>query len=438
MCSSTRGPAIAPSLVTCPTKIDDDAALLGEPRQLRRAFAHLRHAAGRRLQRLRVDGLDRVDDDDLGLRRVDRRDDRLELHLGQQLDRRVDEAQPLRAQRDLLDRFLAGHVQRAMRGAERRADACSSSVDLPMPGSPPSSTTPPGDEAAAQHAIELLEPGGDRARSPAPSTRASGVTDRASAGDGLEAHGARVWRRSRRACSTRRSCGHWPCHLGAVPPHSVQRVDGLCLGHRLRACACTSRERARVGEVVLRDDARTPSPARTRRRTRTTCGRRRSPTQPPDAMCRVDAHEPRRQQRRERRIGEDRRAPRTGATRPRRHGAPAARSARASTQPSSPRSKSMPPRLPPAGRAARDVANADATTSRRASRTRRRIARRRRRRRSGRRRRRTRQTPPGCRRPSRRSRGRSALSTSDARRDGRMPPVEARVDAARSGRRAGT
>ena len=63
---------------------DDDAALLGEARQLRRAFAHLRDAARRRRQRLGVDGLDRIDDDDLGRRRVDRRDDRLELHFGQQ------------------------------------------------------------------------------------------------------------------------------------------------------------------------------------------------------------------------------------------------------------------------------------------------------------------------------------------------------------------
>ena len=42
----------------------DDAALLGEARQLRRAFAHLRDPAGRRRERLRVDRLDRIDDDD--------------------------------------------------------------------------------------------------------------------------------------------------------------------------------------------------------------------------------------------------------------------------------------------------------------------------------------------------------------------------------------
>ena len=62
----------------------DDPALLREPRQLRRAFADLGDAAWRRGQRLGVGGLDRIDDDDLGLRRPDRRDDRLELDFGQQ------------------------------------------------------------------------------------------------------------------------------------------------------------------------------------------------------------------------------------------------------------------------------------------------------------------------------------------------------------------
>ncbi len=48
MCSSTRGPASAPSLVTWPTSTMNDAALLGKARQLRRAFAHLRNRSRRR------------------------------------------------------------------------------------------------------------------------------------------------------------------------------------------------------------------------------------------------------------------------------------------------------------------------------------------------------------------------------------------------------
>ena len=62
---------------------DDDVALLREPRQLRRAFAHLRDAARRRGQRFGVRGLDRVDDDDFRRLGGDGRDDRFELDLGQ-------------------------------------------------------------------------------------------------------------------------------------------------------------------------------------------------------------------------------------------------------------------------------------------------------------------------------------------------------------------
>ena len=49
-----------------------------------------------------------------------------------------------------------------MRRADIARSACSSSVDLPMPGSPPSSTTAPGDEPAAEHAIEFADAGGER------------------------------------------------------------------------------------------------------------------------------------------------------------------------------------------------------------------------------------------------------------------------------------
>ena len=50
-----------------PDEDHDDPALLGEPRELRGALADLRDAPGGRGQRLGVGGLDRVDDDDLGL-----------------------------------------------------------------------------------------------------------------------------------------------------------------------------------------------------------------------------------------------------------------------------------------------------------------------------------------------------------------------------------
>ncbi len=56
---------------------------------------------------------------------------------------RAVEPEAARAQRHLRARFLAGDVQRAAPACDRVSSACSSSVDLPMPGSPPISTTPP-------------------------------------------------------------------------------------------------------------------------------------------------------------------------------------------------------------------------------------------------------------------------------------------------------
>jgi hypothetical protein len=75
----------------------DHAALLGEPRQLGGTFADLRDAARGRGEHVGVRGLDRIDNDELRLRRIDCGDNRFELHFGEQLDRRIDEAKSLRA-----------------------------------------------------------------------------------------------------------------------------------------------------------------------------------------------------------------------------------------------------------------------------------------------------------------------------------------------------
>ena len=103
-----------------PDQDHGNRALLGEPCELRRAFAHLCDAAWRRFERLRVDGLDRVDHHDLGLTAADCRDDCLELHFRQQLDRSVDQTQAPGTHRNLLGRLLSGHVERALAGADRR------------------------------------------------------------------------------------------------------------------------------------------------------------------------------------------------------------------------------------------------------------------------------------------------------------------------------
>ena len=141
-----------------PDQDDGDRALLGEPGELRRAFAHLRHASGRRFQRFGVHGLDRIDDDHLGLSRPYRADDRFELDLREKLDRCIDQSEPLRAHRDLFGRFFAGDVQ----GAPRRADrghCLQQQRRLSDPGIAAEQDHRAGDQATAENAVEFLEAG---------------------------------------------------------------------------------------------------------------------------------------------------------------------------------------------------------------------------------------------------------------------------------------
>ena len=71
MCSNIRGPANAPSLVTWPTSTTGTSLLFGVNEQLPGAFANLRYAAGRGLERRQIDRLNRVDDHQAGLHRRD-------------------------------------------------------------------------------------------------------------------------------------------------------------------------------------------------------------------------------------------------------------------------------------------------------------------------------------------------------------------------------
>ena len=64
----------------------DRPAGLRVARQVRHALAHLRDRAGRRGELLGVQRLDRIDDGDLGLRLFQRREDALELDLGEELE----------------------------------------------------------------------------------------------------------------------------------------------------------------------------------------------------------------------------------------------------------------------------------------------------------------------------------------------------------------
>ena len=94
-------------------------------------------------------GLDRVDDRERRALGLERGQDVAQVGLGGEPQRRVGEAEAAGAHADLRGGLLAGDVdRRPRRGAAKAAAACRSSVDLPMPGSPPTrmaeaGTSPP-------------------------------------------------------------------------------------------------------------------------------------------------------------------------------------------------------------------------------------------------------------------------------------------------------
>ena len=145
MCSSTRGPAMAPSLVTWP---DDEGGRLGALGEGHQAAGHLAHLADGARRRAEL-GQEQVWMESmasaagsltLGGRRGSCR--RRSRRRGAE-PRRV-HAQPLGAHAGLAQRLLAGDVERRAPSAASRSRAARRSVLLPMPGSPPSSTSEPG------------------------------------------------------------------------------------------------------------------------------------------------------------------------------------------------------------------------------------------------------------------------------------------------------
>ena len=97
-----------------------DVLRLGREQQLRRRLAHLADAAGRRLHLQREHGLDRVDDDQRRLEPGHLLEDALEAGLGQQVERRVADAEPLAARLHLVLGFLARAVEHRPGGRGRR------------------------------------------------------------------------------------------------------------------------------------------------------------------------------------------------------------------------------------------------------------------------------------------------------------------------------
>ena len=88
-----------------------DVVALRREQELRRGFAHLADAARRRLELQREHRLHRVDDDQRRLDAADFFENALDAGLGEQIQRRVADAEAIAARLDLVLGFLAGRVE---------------------------------------------------------------------------------------------------------------------------------------------------------------------------------------------------------------------------------------------------------------------------------------------------------------------------------------
>jgi hypothetical protein len=98
-----------------------EGSSLGREQKIRRRLPHLTDAARRRLQLQRKHGLNRVHDQERGLEAIDLFQQPLDARLGEQIQRRVRNAQPLSAHLDLMLGLLAGAVQHRPHSARQNA-----------------------------------------------------------------------------------------------------------------------------------------------------------------------------------------------------------------------------------------------------------------------------------------------------------------------------
>ena len=142
---------------------DQDAggpARLGVRREERRRLAHLPDAARRRPERGGVHRLDRVHHDHRRAERPDLLDDGLDVRFGQHQDVDVSQPEALGAQPHLLRRLLARDVEDRQPLARQGAARLDGERRLADAGIAADQHDRARDQAAAQHPVELAEPGG--------------------------------------------------------------------------------------------------------------------------------------------------------------------------------------------------------------------------------------------------------------------------------------
>ncbi len=137
-----------------------DVLILGGEQKLRRGLANLTDAARRRLKFVRPDSLHGIDDDERGRQARDLFEDPLDTGLRQQVQRRIAHTEPVATTLHLMLRLfgrgvenrtdLAREVRGGLEQQRRLADAGLSSEQDERPG----------DDAATEHAVELVDAGG--------------------------------------------------------------------------------------------------------------------------------------------------------------------------------------------------------------------------------------------------------------------------------------
>ena len=159
MCSSVLGPAMPPPLVTWPTTTTAVPLSLAKRMSWPGALAHLADVARGALERVGVDGLDGIDDHDLGADRRRRAEDGLEPGLAEHVDRaRVLVHQPLGAEPDLIGRLLAAGVEHGAPAVSEPGRRLQQQGGLADAGLAADEDHRAGHDAAAKHEVEFGEP----------------------------------------------------------------------------------------------------------------------------------------------------------------------------------------------------------------------------------------------------------------------------------------
>ena len=218
-CSSTRGPAIEPSLVTWPTRTVVMLRVLAT--RIRAAATSLTWVTppGTPSVPGGADGLDRVDDQQLGADLLDVGEHGAEVGLGREVELVVDAAGAVGAQPDLGGRLLAGDVEGAALVAGGLGGDLEQQRALADAGLAGEQDRRARHQAAAEHPVEL--------------GHAAGAEGRLLDGHLPDRHGGAGHRggdgaagRARRASATDPQAWHSPhrpTHLAVSQPHSLQR-----------------------------------------------------------------------------------------------------------------------------------------------------------------------------------------------------------------------